>query len=120
IKLVQVVHVTGPESVEEARSVAPWVDALLLDSGNQKLPVKQLGGTGRTHDWRLSRAIRDGVERPLFLAGGLGAHNVADAIASVAPFGLDLCSSVRTGGRLDADKLGALFAAVSASGRRNA
>ncbi len=112
IKLVQVIHVSGPESLEEAQAVAGLVDALLLDSGNQKLAVKELGGTGRTHDWRLSRMIRDAVDVPLFLAGGLHAGNVADAVAQVAPFGLDLCSSVRTDGKLDAAKLQAFFAAL--------
>ncbi len=112
IKLVQVVHVTGSESVAEAIEIAPLIDALLLDSGNQKLPVKELGGTGRAHDWRLSRQIRDAVSTPLFLAGGLNAANVADAIRAVDPFGLDLCSGVRSNGALDAAKLGDFFAAV--------
>jgi phosphoribosylanthranilate isomerase len=112
ISIVQVVHVTGPESVEEAVAVAPHVDAILLDSGNQKLAVKELGGTGRTHDWTLSRTIRERVAVPLFLAGGLNAENVAEAIAAVQPFGLDLCSGVRTGGELDSEKLGAFFWAV--------
>jgi phosphoribosylanthranilate isomerase len=112
---VQVIHVTGEESIEEARAVAPLVDALLLDSGNQKLPVKELGGTGRTHDWRLSRRIRDEAGVPLFLAGGLNAGNVADAVQQVAPHGLDLCSSVRSDGRLDAAKLRGFFSALAAA-----
>jgi phosphoribosylanthranilate isomerase len=112
ISIVQVVHVTGPESVEEAAQVAPHVDAILLDSGNQKLAVKELGGTGRTHDWSLSRKIRERVNIPLFLAGGLTPENVAQAIEEVGPFALDLCSSVRTGGQLDATKLKRFFAAV--------
>lgn len=115
IKLVQVIHVVDESSVDEARAVAGLVDALLLDSGNQKLPVKELGGTGRTHDWRLSRRIRDAAGVPLFLAGGLNAGNVADAIASVQPFGLDLCSSVRREGRLDEGLLRGFLAAVHAS-----
>ncbi len=115
ISIVQVVHVTGPESVEEAVAAAPHVDAILLDSGNQKLAVKELGGTGRTHDWTLSRTIRERVEVPLFLAGGLNAENVAEAIAAVQPFGLDLCSGVRSRGKLDADKLARFFAAVKAT-----
>ena len=115
IKLVQVIHVTGPESVEEARSVAPLVDALLLDSGNQKLPLKELGGTGRTHDWGLSRKIREIAGIPIFLAGGLTASNVSEAISKVRPFGLDLCSGVRTHGRLDESKLRSFFSAVAAS-----
>jgi phosphoribosylanthranilate isomerase len=105
ISIVQVVHVTGPESIEEAVTVAPDVDAILLDSGNQKLAVKELGGTGRTHDWTLSRTIRERVDVPLFLAGGLTPENVAQAVAEVEPFGLDVCSGVRTGGKLDAEKL---------------
>jgi phosphoribosylanthranilate isomerase len=113
ISVVQVVHVTGPDSVEEATRVAPHVDAILLDSGNQKLAVKQLGGTGRTHDWTLSRTIRERVGIPLFLAGGLSPDNVGRAIEDVGPFGLDLCSGVRTDGKLDAIKLRRFFAAVS-------
>ncbi len=115
ISIVQVVHVTGPESVEEAAQVAPHVDAILLDSGNQKLAVKELGGTGRTHDWSLSRTIRERIGVPLFLAGGLTPENVGQAIEEVGPFGLDLCSSVRTDGKLDALKLRAFFSAVRAA-----
>jgi phosphoribosylanthranilate isomerase len=111
-KIVQVIHVTDESSVDEARGVAPFVDAILLDSGNQKLPVKELGGTGRTHDWRLSRHIVETAGVPVFLAGGLKASNVGDAITTVQPFGLDLCSSVRTDGKLDAAKLADFFRAV--------
>jgi phosphoribosylanthranilate isomerase len=113
ISLVQVVHVTGPESVEEAALLAPHVDAILLDSGNQKLAVKELGGTGRTHDWTLSRAIRERIGIPLFLAGGLTPENVDQAIEEVGPFGLDLCSGVRTDDKLDATKLKRFFSAVT-------
>ena len=112
ISIVQVVHVTGPESVEEAATVAQHVDAILLDSGNQKLAVRELGGTGRTHDWMLSRTIRERVGVPLFLAGGLTPENVAQAIEEVGSFGLDLCSGVRTDGKLDAERLGQFFAAA--------
>ena len=112
ISLVQVVHVTGPESLDYALAAAAHVDALLLDSGNPGLAVKELGGTGRVHDWTWSRRIRDAVGIPLFLAGGLTATNVADAISAVEPFGLDLCNSVRTNGDLDAVKLRAFFAAI--------
>jgi phosphoribosylanthranilate isomerase len=117
ISVVQVVHVTGPESVEEAARIAPHVDAILLDSGNQKLVVKELGGTGRTHDWSLSRAIRERVDVPIFLAGGLTPENVGRAIDEVGPFGLDLCSGVRTKGKLDSQKLERFVAAVHRAGR---
>lgn len=112
VSLVQVIHVTGPESLDEALAVAPHVQAILLDSGNQSLPVKQLGGTGRTHDWRVSRAIRDAVPVPVFLAGGLRADNVGEAVRAVEPFALDLCSGVRTAGRLDESKLTEFLDAV--------
>ena len=112
IGLVQVVHVTGPESVDEALALAPGVDALLLDSGNPSLPVKELGGTGRRHDWRLSRRIREAAPVPIFLAGGLRPDNVRAAIDEVGPFGLDVCSGVRSDGTLDERKLAAFLAAL--------
>jgi phosphoribosylanthranilate isomerase len=114
IAVVQVVHVTGPGAVEEAVAVAPAVDAILLDSGDPSLAVKELGGTGRRHDWRLSRQIREAVSVPVFLAGGLRAENVEEAIAEVSPFALDVCSGVRTDGRLDEEKLTRFVAAMSA------
>jgi phosphoribosylanthranilate isomerase len=113
IALVQVIHVTGPESVDEAVSVARSVDALLLDSGNQKLAVKELSGTGRTHDWRLSRKIVESVGVPVFLAGGLTPENVATAIREVRPFGLDVCSGLRTNGNLDEEKVKRFFENVA-------
>jgi phosphoribosylanthranilate isomerase len=116
ISLVQVIHVNGAESVAEAISIAPFVDAVLLDSGNQSLPVKELGGTGRTHDWNLSMQIREAIDVPLFLAGGLRAENVAEAIRQVRPFGVDVCTGVRTDGQLDEGKLKAFFAAVRSVG----
>jgi phosphoribosylanthranilate isomerase len=113
VKLVQVIHVLGEHAVDEARAAAPFVDALLLDSGNPLAAVKELGGTGRRHDWATSRRIRDAVwPLPLFLAGGLRADNVAEAIATVQPHGLDLCSSVRRDGALDGGLLDAFFDAV--------
>jgi phosphoribosylanthranilate isomerase len=104
VKLVQVIHVTGPGSLEEAEAVAPHVDALLLDSGNPTLEVKELGGTGRRHDWELSRRIRAAVDVPLFLAGGLRPDNVREAVETVGPFGLDVCSGLRSGAGFDLDR----------------
>ena len=109
ISLVQVIHVTGPESVDEAQMIARYVNAILLDSGNQSLRIKELGGTGRVHDWNLSRKIRETIDVPLFLAGGLTPENVAEAIRTVEPFGIDVCSGLRTEGRLDPIKLKAFF-----------
>ena len=112
ISLVQVVHVTGPEVLEFARCASEHVDALLLDSGRPNLTIRELGGTGRVHDWSISRLIRDRVDVPVFLAGGLNSTNVTEAIAAVQPFGLDLCSGVRTDDRLDPVKLAAFFGAL--------
>ena len=113
VSLVQVIHVTGEESFEEACRVAEQgVDGLLLDSGDQRLAVKLLGGTGRTHDWSISRRIREAVNVPMFLAGGLCPDNVREAVQAVQPFGLDVCSSLRTDGRLDERKLDAFFRAM--------
>jgi phosphoribosylanthranilate isomerase len=112
VKLVQVVHVVGEESVDEAARLASQVDALLLDSGNPHLPIKELGGTGRTHNWAWSRRIRELVDKPVFLAGGLHAGNVRQAVEEVGPFGLDLCSGVRTAGALDPAKLARFFEAL--------
>ena len=112
IKLVQVIHVGGEESIDEAREAARYVDALLLDSGNQKLAIKELGGTGRVHDWALSRYIVANAGKPVFLAGGLRPDNVAEAIATVRPYGVDLCSGIRTDGALDPAKLDAFARTV--------
>jgi phosphoribosylanthranilate isomerase len=114
VKLVQVIHVSGAMSIDDALSAAPHVDALLLDSGRPNLAVKELGGTGRRHDWAISRQIRAAVEVPVFLAGGLRAENVREAIHTVEPFGIDVCSGVRTDGRLDETKLRAFVRAAGA------
>ena len=112
IKLVQVIHVIDESSVDEAIELSGEADALLLDSGNPKLAVKELGGTGRVHNWELSKKIVEQSKVPVFLAGGLNAGNVAEAIETVQPFGIDVCSGVRTDGDLNAAKLEAFFTAA--------
>lgn len=112
VKLVQVIHVRDDASVNEAAELAEFVDAILLDSGNPSLAVKELGGTGRKHDWKLSRKIVEISDKPVFLAGGLNSGNVREAFETVQPFGLDICSGVRTDGRLDEVKLRELFTAI--------
>ena len=112
VKIVQVIHVTGEESIDEAVRISPSVDALLLDSGNPKAAIKTLGGTGNVHNWDLSREIVKAVDIPVFLAGGLHANNVRQAIETVRPFAVDICSGVRTEGRLDPNKLEAFIKAV--------
>ena len=112
MRLVQVIHVNGKESITESKNTAQFVDALLLDSGNQKLKVKELGGTGRTHDWTISRKIRDAVSVPVYLAGGINVNNVLDAVKEVEPFGIDLCSGVRENGKLSEQRLKEFFAVL--------
>ncbi len=112
ISIVQVVHVRDNSAIREAVAVAPHVNAILLDSGNPSLAIKELGGTGRAHNWKISRVIRESVGVPVYLAGGLNASNVGAAIAEVSPFGVDVCTGVRTDGRLDEAKLAAFMNAA--------
>ena len=109
IKIVQVIHVINEKTVYEALKISQLVDALLLDSGNPNLKIKELGGTGRVHNWKLSKKIVEQSKVPVFLAGGLTPENVKQAIDQVQPFGLDLCSGVRTKGKLDPEKLERFF-----------
>ena len=112
INIVQVIHVTGKESIEKAKQVQHFVDAILLDSGNPKATIKILGGTGNTHNWDISKQLVKEINLPVFLAGGLDATNVKRAIEIVQPFGVDVCSGVRTDGKLDPKKVNAFVKAV--------
>jgi phosphoribosylanthranilate isomerase len=109
IKIVQVIHVINEKTIDEAIRISYLVDALLLDSGNPNLEIKELGGTGRIHNWTLSKKIVEQSRVPVFLAGGLTSENVKQAIEQVQPFGLDLCSGVRTDKKLDPRKLEMFF-----------
>ncbi len=113
IKRVQVIHVENAAVLALVDAYAPHVDAFLLDSGRPGAAVPTLGGTGNIHDWTISAAFVARSPRPVFLAGGLTARNVAAAIRRVRPYGVDLCSGLRTDGALDAGKLDAFMAAVS-------
>ena len=113
IKLVQVIHVTDETSITEAQKIADEVDYLLLDSGNPNKMVKVLGGTGRIHNWEISKQIVKSINTPVFLAGGLNSANVKKAIETVNPYGVDLCSSVRTNGKLNREKLSNFFTQIS-------
>ncbi len=115
VRIVQVIHARGEESIVEASAAASHVHGILLDSGTPDSARKELGGTGRTHDWEVSRRLCRAVAAPVFLAGGLTPENVGEAIGRVRPFGVDVCSGVRTGGRLDETRLAAFTAAVAAA-----
>ncbi len=112
IKIVQVVHVIDESSIDYANNISKYVDAILLDSGNPLLKVKELGGTGKVHNWNISRKICEAVNIPVYLAGGLNPENVREAIDTVQPYGVDLCSGVRTNGKLDEVKLKRFFEAA--------
>ncbi len=112
VKLVQVIHVENGTAVGRAQRVSSFVDALLLDSGSPNGDVKTLGGTGKIHDWKISREIVGSVDVPVFLAGGITPENLGEAIEAVHPYAVDVCTGVRTDGRLDPGKLEKLFAAV--------
>lgn len=116
LKIVQVVHVEDEAATGLAHAYARSADALLLDSGKPGADTPELGGTGRRHDWDISRRIVREVGVPVWLAGGITPWNAAEAIETVKPFGLDLCTGVRSAGRLDAAKLKSLFAAVKSAG----
>lgn len=115
IKVLQVIHVTGTESLQEASRIADRVDGILLDSGNRSGPVKELGGTGRTHNWEISRQIVKTVKLPVFLAGGLNPGNIHEAVQKVKPFGVDVCSGIRSNDQLDEIKLKQFCAEVRAA-----
>lgn len=115
VRIVQVLHVEGPEVVQQAQRIAAHVDAIILDSGTPKAEVPVFGATGRVHDWSLSRKVVITVPVPVFLAGGITAENVALAVTQVRPYGIDVCSGVRSDGRLDSAKLRALVRALVAA-----
>ena len=114
---VQVVHMEGPEALDLIDTHEPYVHAFLLDSGRPSADTPELGGTGRTPDWALSRAFVEKSKKPVFLAGGLTPENVGDAIARVKPFGVDVCTGVRTNGHLDPKKLEAFMGAIRTADR---
>jgi len=114
IELVQVVHVADADTISQAHALAEHADALLLDSGRPGAPTPEFGGTGRTHDWEISRRIVESVDLPVWLAGGLNVGNVREAISIVQPHGVDLCTGVRTSGALDIEKLADYIAAIRA------
>ncbi|MDH5672343.1 MAG: phosphoribosylanthranilate isomerase [Myxococcales bacterium] len=112
VRIVQVIHVEDAGALDRIDAYGPHVHAFLLDSGRPTAAVSELGGTGRVHDWSISRAFVERSPLPVFLAGGLNPENAAEAITSVRPWGLDVCSGVRTDARLDPVKLAAFMSAV--------
>jgi phosphoribosylanthranilate isomerase len=115
VRLVAVVHVSDEDSIADAEQAAASAHAVLLDSGRPKERVKELGGTGRRHDWTISARIRERLDVPVFLAGGLTPENAADALRTVRPFALDACSGLRDDNfHLDPAKLSRFASAIGA------
>ncbi len=86
VKIIKAIHVLDGSSIQRAKQFESVVDYILLDS---RTPTK-LGGTGLIHDWGISREIVTSVKVPVILAGGLTPGNVASAISTVRPFGVDV------------------------------
>jgi phosphoribosylanthranilate isomerase len=120
IRRIQVIHVESPAVLDLIPIYTPHVHAFLLDSGRPDAATPEFGGTGRAHDWKVSAEFVRASHLPVFLAGGLSAANAAEAIRTVRPFGLDLCSGMRTDGRLDPEKLGEFMQAVRKADARSA
>jgi phosphoribosylanthranilate isomerase len=87
VAVMQAIAVTGPASIEIARSYAPVSEYLLLDSVAPDVPG--IGAAGVVHDWEVSAAIVAAVDVPVVLAGGLSPDNVAAAVLAVRPWGVD-------------------------------
>ncbi len=115
LRILQVVHVHGEDAIDVAIAAQESSDGVLLDSSN---PDKgQLGATGTTHDWSISRRVVEACRLPVYLAGGLNPGNIAQAIATVQPAGVDLCTGVRTDGQLDPERVAAFVAAARAAAK---
>ena len=99
-KLFRAFKISKPEDIETVRTFP--ADQILLDAG---------AGTGTVFDWNL---IKD-VERPYFLAGGLNCENVADAIKTLKPYGVDVSSGIETDGLKDSARMAAFVVAVRAA-----
>lgn len=118
VKLIQVIHVLDEWAMDEAMEVIHQVDGILLDSGNPKLRRKQLGGTGRTHDWDISRKIVELSPIPVYLAGGLNPQNIQEAIQTIKPYGVDICTGIRDNHQLNEEKLALFIQNIRAMGVR--
>ncbi len=114
---VQVIHMEGPEALDLIDKYEPYVHAFLLDSGRPNAETQELGGTGRTHDWELSRKFVEKSKKPVFLAGGLTPENIREAILTVRPYGVDVCSGLRTNGHLDPKKLADFMSEIRTADR---
>jgi len=94
VRLIKAVHITDlKESLRRARIFERIVDAIVLDTINLK--EDRIGGTGLTHDWQISKQIKESVSIPIILAGGLNPSNVQEAIRTVRPYAVDVNTGVK-------------------------
>lgn len=117
VRRIQVVHIEDEGALELLARYQPFVDAFLLDSGKTFGADQQFGGTGATHNWAISRRFVENTDIPVYLAGGLKSTNVFEAITQVRPYGVDLCTGVRTDDQLDPAKLEAFMSEVLRAGQ---
>ncbi|MEH1765395.1 MAG: phosphoribosylanthranilate isomerase [Nostoc sp.] len=104
VEIIKALRIRSLEHLETATNYTEYVDALLLDAYHPQ----QLGGTGKTLDWTMLEQFSPSC--PWFLAGGLTADNIVEALNQVNPSGIDLSSSVeRKPGDKDLDKVALLF-----------
>lgn len=92
VQIWKVLNLSDEGSIAEAKKYEGSADAIALDTLNKQTGV--LGGTGKTHDWNISRKIVESISIPVILAGGLNPENVAEAIKIVQPYGVDVNSGV--------------------------
>lgn len=113
-RITRALHVTGGESLSAARQLVGACDAVHLDSRTEE----RLGGTSLTHDWSVSRRIREELRDssvPVILAGGLNPENLDDALRAVHPYAVDVNSGVEgMAGDKDPEKLRTFMAIASA------
>lgn len=86
----KVIHVKDESAIDEARRFEDVVDGILLDTAYKE----QVGGTGMTHDWNISRIIAGDYSKPVILAGGLTPENVTETVQKVRPDAVDVRSGV--------------------------
>jgi phosphoribosylanthranilate isomerase len=104
VEIIRALRVRSLEYLDTADDYTKYVDTLLLDAYHPQ----QLGGTGKTLDWTMLKQFSPSC--PWFLAGGLTADNILEALSQVNPSGIDLSSGVeRTPGNKDLDKVAKLF-----------
>jgi phosphoribosylanthranilate isomerase len=109
--VIKAVTLANADDVAKALALPAEVTVLVDASDSTKR-----GGTGKVADWSLARKVSDA--RPVILAGGLSASNVADAIRAVRPWGIDVSSGVEEApGVKSPERMRELFAALAAVDR---